>query len=625
MTRDADTATAPGVRGRAAERSLRAAVFFKGLVTSAIGIGSRHRATMRVAPQPEADRREPTIPELPPEWRRDLLPEDALQRIRSLGYHPFIILRSAGDHPASVKVCTDQNQIEEFAATLSELAEHSAFVRGLQLALKGDTYEAAFAFFDWVNNPGDLATADIFDQQEQPFPGYYDYPIFGIWESGPVNAVEKIDLLAGIFTAYEKARGNDRTRFALLETLAFALSRSMGARGQYERAIQFVRRALDAQPSSFYLPICLHTLELKVQGQATPKRLEKFAGEDLHALDHLLCPFPFTRIEISPAGNVHCCCPDLVPTVIGNIENVSATEAINSEQARKIRASILDGSYRYCNAVRCNQMIRDQIPSKTDPDLVNDPMLGRVLREQDASLSEIRELALGYDPTCNLSCPSCRREMIIDKQMQSRHRSEQVRQHIAPLLPKLRLLYINNGGEFLFSRPSRELLQSIEPETCPELTIDLISNGTLFSESEWQKFSNIHGRVRNVRISTDAATKETFEAVRRGGKWERFVENLNFIGELRRRGEIRYFLMSFAYQLANFREMPAFVGLCKSVGADAVSFEPLLPSEAMTHAEFSERAVHFVTHPLYVEFQQVLKDSALSESCVIANWHERQT
>jgi sulfatase maturation enzyme AslB (radical SAM superfamily) len=210
--------------------------------------------------------------------------------------------------------------------------------------------------------------------------------------------------------------------------------------------------------------------------------------------------------------------------------------------------------------------------------------------------------------------------MIVDKQKQSRHRSAQVTEHIAPLLPKLRLLYINNGGEFLFSRPSRELLQSIDAKSCPDLAIDLISNGTLFSESEWAKFANIHGRVRNIRISSDAATKETFEAVRRGGKWERFVDNLGFIGKLRQRREVHFFLMSFAYQLANFREIPAFVSFAKEVGADAVSFEPLLPSEAMTPAEFSERAVHLFAHPLHAEFRRVLTDPILSDSCVLADW-----
>jgi hypothetical protein len=104
----------------------------------------------------------------------------------------------------------------------------------------------------------------------------------------------------------------------------------------------------------------------------------------------------------------------------------------------------------------------------------------------------------------------------------SGERSHHIQRHVTPLLPKLRSLHIDNAGKFLFSRPSRELLQSIDPVRHGNLKIDLISNGTLFTEREWQKFANIHGLVRTVRISTDAATKETFELLRRGARWDAF-------------------------------------------------------------------------------------------------------
>ena len=312
----------------------------------------------------------------------------------------------------------------------------------------------------------------------------------------------------------------------------------------------------------------------------------------------------------------------LVPFPIGNIENESASQAMNSEQAVKIRASVLDGSFRYCNPTRCQKMIRNALPSKTDPELIKDPVLGRAVIENNPSIHEVRELSFGYDASCNLSCPSCRREVIIDTHKQSQHRSQQIIVNISPLLPKLRLLYINVSGEFLFSRPSREILRSIDQDFCPKLSIDLISNGTLFSEAEWQKFSNIHGLVRHIRISTDAARKETFEFVRRGGKWDRFVGNLKFIGELRRRREIKSFMLAFAYQIANFREMPAFVELAKEVGADEVSFEPLLPHVSMSNAEYTARAVHLFAHPDRAEFLEVLKHPNLSDSRVHADWRD---
>jgi hypothetical protein len=306
--------------------------------------------------------------------------------------------------------------------------------------------------------------------------------------------------------------------------------------------------------------------------------------------------------------------------VIGNIESQSAAEIIGSEKAQKMRRSVLDGSYKYCNHLACPFMIKDQLPSKNDALILSDAVLGPAMAAANDTVAEIRDLAFGYDWSCNLSCPSCRRETIIDHHKQSSERSRHVQRHVAPLLTNLRSLYINNSGEFLFSRPSRDLLRSIDPDQHANLRIDLISNGTLLSEREWQKFGNIHGLVRSIRISTDAATRETFELLRRGGRWESFIDNLQFVRGMRRRGEIEVFMLAFTYQLRNFREMPAFVSFAERLGADMVSFERLAPSASMTYEEFVVNAVHLATHPLHAQFLDILEDPALSSPTVVSEF-----
>src|SRR5262245_65814891 len=89
-----------------------------------------------------------------------------------------------------------------------------------------------------------------------------------------------------------------------------------------------------------------------------------------------------------------------------------------------------------------------------------------------------------------------------------------VEEKLWPLLPTLRVLHINPAGELFASKPSRKLLELIDDQRCPNLVLDIISNGTLFSETEWNKFPGIHTKVRSVRISIDAACKETFEKLR---------------------------------------------------------------------------------------------------------------
>ena len=70
------------------------------------------------------------------------------------------------------------------------------------------------------------------------------------------------------------------------------------------------------------------------------------------------------------------------------------------------------------------------------------------------------------------------------------------------------------------------MLQAIDPETCPDLKVFIISNGTLFSESEYNKFPNIHGKLAAVRISTDAATREAFRT--EVGGWSASYEPPSF-------------------------------------------------------------------------------------------------
>ena len=109
----------------------------------------------------------------------------------------------------------------------------------------------------------------------------------------------------------------------------------------------------------------------------------------------------------------------------------------------------------------------------------------------------------------------------------------------------------------------------------------------------------IHNKVWSVRISTDAATKETFEKLRRLGRYETFVQNLLFLGRLRSAGVIGVLRLNFTYQLDNFREMRAFVDMVRSVQADFAIFQRLQNMGAFSQEEYLQKAVHRPEHPLH--------------------------
>ena len=71
-----------------------------------------------------------------------------------------------------------------------------------------------------------------------------------------------------------------------------------------------------------------------------------------------VCLTPFDTIQIGPTGNVSLCgCSGWMPSIIGNILNNTLDEILNSSAAKKIRQSIRDGSYRYCNEKTCGVIV----------------------------------------------------------------------------------------------------------------------------------------------------------------------------------------------------------------------------------------------------------------------------
>ena len=66
--------------------------------------------------------------------------------------------------------------------------------------------------------------------------------------------------------------------------------------------------------------------------------------------------------------------------------------------------------------------------------------------------------------------------------------------------------------------------------------------------------------IKGAEISIDAATKETYETVRRGGKWDVLERNLKFINSIE---TLDYLTVSFVAQKANYKEMVDFYYLMK--------------------------------------------------------------
>jgi sulfatase maturation enzyme AslB (radical SAM superfamily) len=415
---------------------------------------------------------------------------------------------------------------------------------------------------------------------------------------------------------------------------AVAWARRLAKNSRNEDALAVARQAY-ARIEGSPLPWDFHilrnqitALEWRIAGTGVSRALQRYLGDDDGYMAERTCPYPFENINLQEDGVAGVCCAPWMPGFsLGNAisSKQTATQIYNGDNALAARRSVLDGSFRYCDHYKCRHIACDELPTKADLSGENatkeyrmpggDLVGGNTKRAVNTGqfVFEAPSLVLlAFDKSCNLSCQSCRTHLITEKIELQLTKETLIEESIVPLLRRAESLNLNAAGEIFVSRPLRRLLSRLNSKDFPNLKIDMITNGTLFNRKEWEKFPGIHDMIRSIRVSTDGATKLTFEKLRRGAFWEPFVENMRFLGELRQSGVFETLKFSFTYQKDNYREMPLFVDWTQSIDPGRhVLFERLDNWGSFDPEVFRDLAVHVVGHPLHEEFLSIIRQPKL--------------
>ncbi len=320
------------------------------------------------------------------------------------------------------------------------------------------------------------------------------------------------------------------------------------------------------------------------------------------------CSVPFQKLVASSEG-AHLCCPSYVPTVVGDPKRQTLDEIWNSEQAIAIRRSIVDGDYRYCLDL-CPAIAQDSLPriESLEPGVYE----AAVAAARAPLATGPEHLALLHDRSCNLSCPSCRTTVIAASPQERAEFKVILERVIRPAFPSLRVVEFA-GGEILASAHLKNVALSIDKEAAPDLRVAIVSNGTLFDRAAWEQLRNIHGIVKLVYVSLDAATADSFQELRRGGLWPQTLANVEFLATLRRDGLIGEFGITFVVQQRNYREMRAFAELGLRLGCDRVLFHELVDFGTYGEGGYAVRNVCDPAHPEHAELLEVLRDPIFSD------------
>jgi MoaA/NifB/PqqE/SkfB family radical SAM enzyme len=115
---------------------------------------------------------------------------------------------------------------------------------------------------------------------------------------------------------------------------------------------------------------------------------------------------------------------------------------------------------------------------------------------------------------------------------------------------------MSGNGDPLASAIMRPLMQ--DWQVTPNQTFTLKTNGLLIKK----QLNNlgILNHISEFSISVDAGSKQIYEDVRRPGRWETLIENLEFLHSINKSNVT---CLNFAFQNKNYKDLDSFIELCR--------------------------------------------------------------
>jgi len=341
------------------------------------------------------------------------------------------------------------------------------------------------------------------------------------------------------------------------------------------------------------------------------KKFSAFAknhfGNNKKGGKQLFCSQPWEFFTVNPEGDVYPCrCLMWGNKSIGNLLKQNPWEIWNSNEAQRIRMSIVKGAFTYCNK-DCPYLEFKLLPDKEQ---VHGSFYRTIISDKKLTLDcGPRVVFPAVDRACNLQCEYC----------------SEIRKNLGPVLPQrahriyqslstdaflkdAHFLLIGGPGEPLVSQSHLLFLENTDFSMYPQLKIKLFTNGLLLNVQLWQRLGRNCKLISEISISIDAATEHMYKRMRPGGDWHALLENLRFISQLRKDGRVDQFAVSFVVQNDNYKEMKKFVEMGKQLQCDCIKFTHLINFGTFSESEYKQKAIHKKTHPENKEFTRYLDD-----------------
>lgn len=295
------------------------------------------------------------------------------------------------------------------------------------------------------------------------------------------------------------------------------------------------------------------------------------------------CAYPFTRLKVTPDGYATMCCFH-TRKCLGNILEKGFEKIWFSPLAEEIRETTLKGNlHQTCKVFSCPlfhlkekkefEFSKKMYPVEFEIDLPT----------QHCNIG-------GENPSDkNPACIMCERNFSFAFKKQE-DRLNEVCLILKPYLKNITGLHIQGIAEAFWKDRIFEICKILGVEKYKnKITVSTTTNGTLMNEARRKKFLGFP--LSSLTWSLDAATPETYQAIRRVDMYNKIIENLKFYS--RERDKSTQFLrIHNNINLLNINEVVGMVELAAEVGADNLEFNSTYGGAEMGGITVDKKNVH---------------------------------
>lgn len=292
------------------------------------------------------------------------------------------------------------------------------------------------------------------------------------------------------------------------------------------------------------------------------------------------CQIPHKALVIDLNGDCFLCiCDGWLPIPVGKIQDFSSLEDIwKCSSAQVLQKDVKDKKFSWCAVEHCG------------------------IIDRDLNIDDY-QILLNIDESCNLACPSCRQSQILHTSGEVFQHKVNQTNHFIKLLENFHKpvkLTLSGNGDPLASLIIRPLITNFQP--LPQHKIKMHTNGLLLKKLLPK--SKMLPSISEYSVSIDAGSDVVYADVRRPGRWENLIDNLNFLQCIAKEHNSSV-VLNFCYQRANFRDLKNFIDLCELYDF----YGSITPVDNWgTWNDFDKENILNPAHKLYNESNLVLQE-----------------